>query len=123
MGYNINRYTFFVEVFTIKIVKTAAYQRSLKKLEKKHMDKETGIVEKVERLIIKSNNMNEVMLNPLHYTYYIEKKNGNLKEYYTARLNGKIRLFMKPIGDYPYNLVEITDIEFVEIDDDHYGDG
>ena len=30
---------------------------------------------------------------------------------------------MKPIGEYPYNLVEITEIEFVEIDDSHYGDG
>lgn len=30
---------------------------------------------------------------------------------------------MKPIGEYPYNQIEITDIEFLEIDDKHYGDG
>ena len=54
---------------------------------------------------------------------YIEQKKGNLKEYYTARINQKIRLIMKPIGSYPYNTLEITDIEFIDIDDKHYGEG
>ena len=30
---------------------------------------------------------------------------------------------MKPIGSYPYNTMEITDIEFIDIDDKHYGEG
>lgn len=50
-------------------------------------------------------------------------QNINLKEIFTANVNQKIRLYMKPIGLYPYNQIEITDIEFLEIDDKHYGDG
>ena len=30
---------------------------------------------------------------------------------------------MKPVGKYPYNEIEITEMEFIEIDDQHYGDG
>lgn len=30
---------------------------------------------------------------------------------------------MKPIGEYPYKKVEITEIEFINIDDKHYGEG
>ena len=30
---------------------------------------------------------------------------------------------MMPIGEYPYNTIEITDIEFVDIDNDHYKKG
>jgi hypothetical protein len=30
---------------------------------------------------------------------------------------------MKPIGEYPYNLVEIDKIEFTRINNDHYGEG
>jgi hypothetical protein len=30
---------------------------------------------------------------------------------------------MRPVGEYPYNLVEIEAIEFCEIDDKHYGKG
>lgn len=63
------------------------------------------------------------MQNPLHIIYGIEKKNGNLKEIYTADVNEKLRLWMKPVGTYPYNALEITEIEFLEIDNQHYGDG
>ena len=45
--------------------------------------------------------MKELMLNPLHIIYSIEKKNGELKEIYTAHLNSKLRLYIKPIGNYP----------------------
>ena len=48
---------------------------------------------------------------------------GNLKEIYTARINQKMRLCIKPIGEYPYNIVEITELEFLRIDDKHYGEG
>jgi hypothetical protein len=30
---------------------------------------------------------------------------------------------MKPVGEYPYNNEEIIEIEFIEIDDKHYGEG
>lgn len=63
------------------------------------------------------------MCSPFKDIYHIEQKKGNLKEFYTARINNKIRLIMKPLGDYPYNKVEITEIEFINIDDSHYGEG
>jgi len=55
--------------------------------------------------------------------YNIEKKSNDLKEIYTARINSKIRMYIKPIGDYPYRLEKILEIELVYIDDKHYGDG
>ena len=30
---------------------------------------------------------------------------------------------MKPIGKYPYNILEIEEIEFIDIDNKHYGEG
>lgn len=45
------------------------------------------------------------------------------KEIYTARINSKLRMYIKPIGKYPYKLEEIVEIELREIDDKHYGDG
>ena len=66
--------------------------------------------------------MHTLITNPISKLYYIEKKSGNLKEYYTARFN-KIRLIMKPIATYPYNLIEITEIEFVNINNNHYNEG
>ncbi len=30
---------------------------------------------------------------------------------------------MKPIATYPYNLIEITEIEFVNINNNHYKEG
>ena len=51
------------------------------------------------------------------------KKSGNLKKLYTARINEKLRLIMKPIGEYSYDNISIEEIEFVTIDDKHYGEG
>ena len=95
------------------------YKRDYKKLEKKHMDKELEILSKIEGLFFETNSMKELMLNPLHITYGIEQKKGNLKELYTAKLNNKLRLHIKPCCEYPYNNLE----EFIEIDDKHYGEG
>ena len=63
------------------------------------------------------------MLNPLAIVYNIEKKQGNLKEIYTARINQKLRMYIKPKGEYPYKLEEIIELELKEIDDKHYGEG
>lgn len=113
------------EAFTIKIIKNKQYLKNLKKvLVSPHKDKELKILEKIEKLIIQSENMKELMLNPLRIIYNIEQKRGNLKEIFTANLNSKLRLYMKPLYDYPYDKLEhIIEIEFVTIDDKHYGDG
>ena len=109
----------------IKILKEKAYSKSLKKvIISAHRDNELKTLEKIERLIIQSKNMKELMLNPLHMIYNIEQKKGNLKEIFTANINSKIRLYMKPVANYPYDKLEqIDSIEFVIIDDKHYGDG
>ena len=52
-----------------------------------------------------------------------KNKTSNLKEIYTAKINEKIRLWMNPVGNYPYNTIEIDIIIFEKIDDRHYGDG
>ena len=123
IGYNIN--TIYSEVNDIKIIKSSTYKKEYKKkLENKHLNKEIDVIRKIERLIIETPNMKELMLNPLHIVYGIEKKSGDLKEIYTARLNSKLRLYIKPNAEYPYdNLEQIVELEFVKIDDKHYGDG
>ena len=108
----------------MRIIKTASYKKDLqKKIKNKHKKNEDETIEAIEELMIQSNNMKELMLNPLSVVYNIEKKKGNLKEIYTARINSKLRMYIKPIGKYPYKLEEIVEIELREIDDKHYGDG
>lgn len=67
--------------------------------------------------------MQNLINSSLAKIYGIKKKNGDLKEIYTAKINDKIRLYLKPEGKYPYDLVSIEAIEFVKIDDKHYGEG
>ncbi len=73
--------------------------------------------------MIQSKNRQEVIINPLSRVYNIEKKQGNLKEIYTANINMKLRMYIKPIGEYPYKLEKIVEVELREIDDRHYGEG
>lgn len=87
------------------------------------MKKEALTIEAIEELIIQSQTMKTLMLNPLARVYNINKKSGILKEIYTANINDKIRMYIKPIGIYPYELDEIVEVELIEIDDQHYGDG
>lgn len=108
----------------MKIIKTSKYKKDLqKKIKNKHMKKEEETIENIEEMLIQSVTMKEVMLNPLALVYNINKKKGDLKEIYTANINRKIRMHMKPIGKYPYNLEEIIEIELKTIDDSHYGEG
>lgn len=109
----------------VKIIKDKSYIKEYKKkLLDKHLNNEINVLEKIERLILESQNMKELMLNPLHSIYGIEKKTGNLKEIYTAKLNLKLRLYLKPNAEYPYDKLEqIVELEFVKIDDKHYGEG
>lgn len=67
--------------------------------------------------------MHDLLENPYKVIYHIEAKKGSLKEYYTARINDKLRLVMKPNGEYPYETINIEKIEFINIDDKHYGEG
>lgn len=73
--------------------------------------------------MIQSNNMKELMLNPLSIVYNIEMKTGTLKEIYTARINQKLRMYIRPVGRYPYKLEEVVEVELEQIDDKHYGEG
>lgn len=87
------------------------------------MNKELTTIEAIEVLMVESENMKKLMLNPLARVYNINKKSGILKEIYTANVNKKIRMYIKPIGEYPYKLEEIVEIELEQIDDRHYGEG
>lgn len=73
--------------------------------------------------MISKSTLFDVMHDPLHHVYNINQKKGNLKEFFTADINSKMRLFLKPIGKYPYNIKEIEEIELCSIDNHHYGEG
>lgn len=108
----------------MKIIKTKNYIKDLqKKIKNKHKTKELETIEAIEELMIQSKNMKELMLNPLSIIYNIEKKSGDLKEIYTARINQKLRMYIRPVGQYPYKLEEIIEIELEQIDDRHYKEG
>lgn len=106
----------------MNIFETTNYKKNVKKV-LKNKNKELQRLDNIKNLIISKNNLHELLLDQYKVIYHIEKKVGNLKEYYTARINEKIRLLMKPVGDYPYQEIEITDIVFEDIDDTHYGEG
>lgn len=117
MSYNIT------EGFMV-IDKSKRYIKSLEKLIiRKNLEVEYNRIQNIENLIIASKNLQDLINSPYKNIYYIEQKKGNLKEFYTARINSKLRLFMKPVGEYPYNKIEIDEIKFIEIDDSHYGEG
>ena len=108
----------------MKIIKTKKYLKDLqKKIRDKYKTKEEETIEAIEELMIQSENMKKLMLNPLSIVYNIEKKKGNLKDIYTARINQKLRMYIRPVGKYPYNLDEVVEIELEQIDDRHYGEG
>lgn len=108
----------------MQIIKTKTYIKDLqKKIKNKHKKKEQETIEAIEELMIQSKNRQEVIINPLSRVYNIEKKQGNLKEIYTVNINMKLRMYIKPIGEYPYKLEKIVEVELREIDDQHYGEG
>lgn len=100
------------------------YKKNYKKIIiGKYMDKKMARIDSIKNIILSSRNFKELLCSPYKNIYHIEKKSGNLKEYYTAYINSKLRLFMKPIGEYPYDIILIDTIEFIKIDDKHYGEG
>ena len=108
----------------MRIIKTSAYKRSYKKnIVNKHLTKEIKRIENIEELINASENLQSLINNPFYKVYNITRKKGDLSEIYTAKINDKLRLKMRPVGEMPYNIFEITEIEFLEVDDKHYGEG
>lgn len=108
----------------MEIIKGKTYLKDYKKkIEYKHLNREIERISNIEELILDSQNLKELILNPLSTVYGIRQKKGDLKEIYTANINDKIRLYIKPIGEYPYNIVEINELEFLKIDNKHYGEG
>ena len=107
----------------MKIIETPGYKRTYKILLKNHLVKEVETLDGLMTIIYQKETFKDVLNCEAKSIYKITKKVGNLKKIYTANLNNKIRLHMKPVGDYPYNLCEIEELEFIKIDDKHYGDG
>ena len=71
----------------IKIIKTKGFTKDYRtKLKNKHLNKEIALLQKIEQLLISCESMKEVMEDSLHIIYNIEKKKGNMREFYTARL-------------------------------------
>lgn len=108
----------------MKLIETSKYKRDYKdEILKKHKTEEQNEIEDIKTFLISKDTLQDVINDPLCPVYNIRKKKGNLKQYYTADVNRKMRLFLKPIGKYPYNTIEISEIELSSIDNHHYGEG
>lgn len=103
----------------MNIIESKNYKKAYQKL-LKNKSKEQARLENIKNVFIFAKTLHDVIISPYKNVYHIEQKKGNLKDIYTARINDKIRLIMYPIGDYPYNTMEIEDIIFEDIDDKHY---
>ncbi len=106
------------------IIKSKGYLKDYNKLiKRKHLVKEENRIKGIEKTINAFNNMQELFASPYKNIYNFEQKKENLKEIFTVRINHKLRLIMKPLIEYPYNYIEIEELEFINIDDKHYGEG
>lgn len=64
----------------MKIIKSRNYIKDIqKKIQNKHMKNELRIINKIEELMINTENMKELMLNPFSKVYRIEKKERKFK--------------------------------------------
>lgn len=105
----------------MNIIESDKYKKSYKKIIKKS-SREKEKIENIKNLLISKLTLHDVMIDPLHNIYHIEQLLHNRHDY-SARVNNKIRLIMIPVGNYPYNTIEITDIIFEDIDNYHYERG
>lgn len=103
----------------MNIIESKAYKKTEKKVFK-NKTKELEKLDNIKNAIIISSNLLELMLSKFKCIYDIRKKHGDLKEIYSTSLNGNIRLLFKPVGSYPYEEIEIVELEFLEINDTHY---
>ena len=106
------------------IIKSKGYLKDYDKLiKRKHLVKEENRIKDIEKIINAFNNMQELFASTYKNIYNFEQKKENLKEIFTVRINHKLRLVMKPLIKYPYSYIEIEKLEFINIDDKHYGEG
>lgn len=108
----------------MNIIESDKYKKSYKKL-LKNSSREKEKIENIKSLLISKKTLFDVMIDPLHNIYHIEQLTNNRHEY-SARIsnkNNKLRLIMIPVGEYPYKIIEITDIIFDDIDNYHYERG
>ena len=103
---------------------TTRYIRDYKqKIIRKNKVQEAKRIEDIKTLIVSVDNLKSLLDNVYSKIYNIEQKKGNLKELFTADINKKERLRMKPNSVYPYEYINIKELDFLEIDDSHYGEG
>ena len=105
----------------MNIIESSKFKKSYKKIIiGKHLEKEKENLNKILIIIQNTSNLQNLMNSKYQQRYHIRQKEGNLKEYISASLSQRVRLILKPIASLPYNYLEIEDIEFVEINDEHY---
>ena len=103
----------------MNIIESKAYKKTERKI-LKNKGRELEKLDNIKNAIIVSSNLHELLLSQFKFIYDIRKKTGDLKEIYSASLNNNIRLLFKPVGIYPYDEIEIIELEFLEINDTHY---
>lgn len=94
------------------------YIKGIKELKKKHKTEELNTLEKIIKLIKRSNTYDLLKNTPLAYLYDFEELKDNLTGYFSFRLSKKkspIRL----IGRYQDNIIII---QLVYISMEHYND-
>ena len=74
----------------MNIIESNNYKKSYTKILKNKVN-EIDRLNKIITLLLEYPTLHDVLITPYKEIYYIEKKKGNLKEYYTARINQKIR--------------------------------
>ena len=108
----------------MNIIESDKYKKSYKKLIKNNKE-EVDRIENIKMFLISKKTLHDVMMDPWHNIYHIHELKETRHEY-SAKIsnsNNKLRLIMKPVGNYPYNTIEITDIEFYDLDNYHYKRG
>jgi hypothetical protein len=105
----------------MNIIESNRYKKSYKKIIiNKHLIKEDNELNNLINIIESCSNLQSLMSSSYQQFYDIRQKEGNLKEYISASLSKRVRLIMKPLDCLPYNYLSIEDIEFIEINDEHY---
>lgn len=76
----------------MKIIKSKNYIKDIqKKIKNKHMKKEIETISKIEELMINTENMKKLMLNPFSKVYRIEKKERRFKRNIHSANKSKIK--------------------------------
>ena len=102
------------------IKESSKYKQTLKRnIINKHKKEELTMIQDFIGILETYPNLHMFMISQYKIKYHVEQKKQNLKELFTARIN-KIRLIFKPCKEYPYEYIEIEEIELEEVNDDHY---